>query len=439
MAAGTKRTTTPTPFWALLLLGTMLAMAAGCGGAEEGTAPDGAADAGADVASAGPRIGEPAWVVPSAGLPAEVTLGASNNNLDVARHQGRVFLAFRSSGNHFASPGTVLWVVSSEDETTWRYEGHFAMGTDLREPRFLAWKDRLWLYFGVLGKDPADFEPKGARAAEYLGREGGKPKWDGPKEVLDFGGGGFIPWRIRTLPDGRPVMIGYDGGENVYDTTGGKIRVHLLTTDDGWHWSALVPGKAIVKEGGGSEADFAFAADGSLVAVIRNEAGEVGPCHGEAQGVCFGSWICTAPADAWADWTCAHDPRKYDSPLVFAAAGKVWLIGRRSLKNEGLYDLGEAAASPKDVYTKYQLAWWSGPKRCAVWEVDGATRTVAFVLDLPSAGDTCFASALPIAGEDAAFTVYNYTSPVDDPAKLDIKWLEGQLGETWIYRIRLEL
>ncbi len=436
MAAETRRETTPALSWALVLLSATLALAVGCGEAGDGSAED----AGSDAGSTGPQIGAPTWVVPSAGLPSEVTLGASNNNLDVARHQGRVFLAFRSSGNHFASPGTVLWVVSSADETTWRYEGHFAMGTDLREPRFLAWNGRLWLYFGVLGKDPADFEPKGARAAEYLGLGAdGKPSWDGPKAVLDFGGGGFIPWRIRTLPDGRPVMIGYDGGENVYDTEGGKIRIHLLTSDDGWNWHALVPGKPIVREGGGSEADFAIDADGGLVAVVRNEAGELGACHGKPDGVCFGSWVCRAPASDWAAWTCAHDPRKYDSPLVFRAAGQTWLIGRRSLKNDGLFDLGEPAEAPKDTYTGYQLAWWSGAKRCALWRVDAQNLSVSWVLDLPSAGDTCFASVLPVPEQPDAFSVYNYTSPVEDPAKLDIKWLEGQLGETRIYRARLQL
>ena len=424
------------PFAQLLYL-----LLGGCGVGTDASA-DATGDISGDISgnSAGDGSNEPAisglsWVVPSAGLPAEVTLGGSNNNLDVAEHQGRVFLAFRTSENHFASPGTVLWVVSSDDQSTWRHEGHFAMGTDLREPRFLAWQGRLWLYFGVLGKDPADFEPQGARAAEYKG----VGQWDGPKKVLDLGNGGFIPWRIRVLADGRPVMIGYDGGENVYASGGGKIRVQLLTTSDGWTWTALVPGKPVVREGGGSEADFAIEDDGALVAVIRNEAGEIGDCHGSAEGVCFGAWVCRAEPGAWADWTCTHDPRKYDSPLMLRAGGQSWLIGRRSLGNEGLFDLGAPAKTIADVYTSYQLAWWSAGKRCALWRVDSKSGSVSFVLDLPSAGDTCFASALPVAGEARAFTVYNYTSPLDDRSRLDIKWLQGQLGQTRIYRARLDL
>ena len=30
-------------------------------------------------------------------------------------------------------------------------------------------------------------------------------------------------------------------------------------------------------------------------------------------------------------WTCAHDPKKYDSPLVFVQDDTVYLIGRRNL------------------------------------------------------------------------------------------------------------
>ena len=51
------------------------------------------------------------------------------------------------------------------------------------------------------------------------------------------------------------------------------------------------------------------------------------------------------------------------------------------------------------------------------------------VLDLASRGDPCFASVLPLDAD--AHAVYNYSSPVDGP---DLVWLQGQLGETRIYR-----
>ncbi len=368
------------------------------------------------------ELGGSRRIVPSVGLPAEVTLQASNNNLDVIRHEDRVWLALRTSKSHFAGSSTLLYVVSSTDEKNWRYEWQTSMGTDLREPRFFAWKGRLWLYYAVLGKNRLDFEPQGTMATERLA----DGSWTTPQAVLEPG---FIPWRMRLI-DGVPVMIGYTGGDEVYggsDTP--AIAIKLLTTDDGWTWKALVPGKPTTHIGGGSESDFAIRPDGSLVAVVRNEAGDSGG---------FGSKICTASAGKWADWTCSHDPRRYDSPLVVQVGDSTWLFGRRNVSDDGHFDLGEEGVH-SDLYKKYQLAYWTKPKRCALWKVDAVARKVDFVLDLPSKGDTCFVSAIDLPtrpGDAATLAVYNYTSPPDGP---DLTWFEGQTGSTEIHRVILHL
>ncbi len=74
---------------------------------------------------------------------------------------------------------------------------------------------------------------------------------------------------------------------------------------------------------------------------------------------------------------------------------------------------------------------WRTP---SLWEVHPDTLEVSFVLDLPSKGDTCFASALEVT--EGQYTVYNYTSPLGGP---DISWLEGQTANTLIYRIDLTI
>ncbi len=407
----TSRRSSARPRRGLLLAALALALAA-CG-------TDAADAAGPAVV---PALSEPVWLVPGVGLPAEVTLQNSNNNLDVARHQGRVFFAFRTSETHFAGPGTVLWVVSSADETTWRYEGHFAMGTDLREPRFLAWKGQLWLYYAVLGKDPAKFEPQGSKVARYLS----PGAWEGPRDAFDAT---FIPWRVHVVK-GKPLMVGYSGGGNIYDLGGAElIHVKLLTTTDGWTWTPWIAGTkggdGTVLMSGGSETDVAPLPDGRLVAVVRNEAGD---------DTGFGAKVCRAEAGDWGTWTCKPDPRKYDSPQLFQQGGKVWLIGRRSLANSGHFDLGTPADSHAETATQYQLKWWSSPKRCALWEVDPESLTVTHALDLPSKGDTCFPTALPLPGVPDTWRVYNYSSPLEGP---EINWLQGQLATTAIYRIDL--
>lgn len=359
-----------------------------------------------DSAEPLPILGEQIQVTPGDGMPAEAPSMASNNNLDVVRHDGRVFYAFRTAPDHFASAETWLHVVSSADQVDWDYETSFFMETDLREPRFLSWDGQLFLYFAVLGDDPNAFEPQGTMVSVYDGA------WSQPEWLFQDS---LIPWRTRVM-EGQPTLIGYTGGDDIYDPDGmPAIEVKWMTSPDGLTWTGDT-----VWTGGGSETDFAFREDGSVVAVVRNEAGD-------AEG--FGSLVCRGEASAPRDWTCAHDPKKYDSPLVFEQGGSVWLIGRRNVTETGDFDLQRDDLDHQAQFLSYSLDYWQNPKRCSLWRVDGDALSVEWVLDLPSRGDTCFASILEV--DDRTVEVYNYSN---DPEGPDLAWLEGQKGETNIYR-----
>ncbi len=383
----------------------------GCGDEAE-TRPD----AGSRRAEA-PAVGEPEVVVPSARMPAEVVSQDAHNNLDIVRHDGRLYFAFRTAPSHFASSLTTLYVVSTEDEVEWRFEGEWSLGTDLREPRFLSLNGRLWLYFAVLGDDPLAFEPGGSRVVEYHG----PGAWTEPVDAFTDD---FIPWRMRVR-DGVAYVTGYTGGGEVYTPGADPIRVHWLQSVDGETWEPVVPGRPVVLEGGGSETDLAFLPDGAVVAVTRNEGG--------SEDGSLGSRICRAEASSLGDWRCEDDPRKYDSPLVFYDDG-VWLVGRRNVTDDGHFDVAPDDLSPEQAWAYNQAAYWMTPKRCSLWKVDPHALTVELVLDLPSAGDTCFASEIDLGG--GRHLLYNYSSPFEPG---DISWLQGQNGETFIYRATLSL
>jgi len=355
-------------------------------------------------------------IVPSAGLPTEAAPDHSNNNLDVVRFEDRVYLAWRTAPNHFASAETRIHVVSSVDEETWRFERTFSAGTDLREPRFLVHSGALFLYVSRLGVSSTDFEPMGvfvsARAAD-----GTWPELEGVVGLPT----GFLAWRTR-VEGGVPYMIGYVGGEMIYDFLDDpRIEVRFLTTDDGLAFRPVDPARPSVYVGGGSEADFTLADDGSAYGVIRNEAGD-------ASG--FGSMVCHAPAADVLDWTCTHDPRKYDSPLVFAHDGEVYLVGRRNVSETGAYDIATDIADHSERGVVNQLDYWRRPKRCSLWRFVPGENRIAYLLDLPSRGDTCFAAVLPTAVPDE-LALYDYSSDVEG---LDVAWMEGQAGNTYIYR-----
>jgi len=282
-------------------------------------------------------------------------------------------------------------------------------------------------YYAVLGKDSTAFTPQGTKVMERLG----PGQWS---EAKPFYEKEFILWRGKTIDD-VSYVIGYTGGENIYefDDKPLTVSIHWLKTADGYTWEPVVPGKPIVQVGGGSETDFVFQPDGSLVSLVRDELGD-------ALG--WGSKICRAPADDLAAWDCVIDKRKYDSPLVFQHDGEIYVIGRRNLTATGNYDLEQRDLDPHQQTLKYLTEYSFQPKRCSLWHLDPATRKVSFILDLPSRGDTCFASVLPDGPN--AFVAYNYSSQLageDCPSYPseceDYSWLKGQGLPTMIYRVRL--
>jgi hypothetical protein len=363
-----------------------------------------------------PTQSEPIQVVPGDGLPEEAVSLESNNNLDVVIHDDRFFLAYRTGPSHFASPDVIMTIVSSTDQESWDFEASFTMETDLREPRFLSYDGRLFLYFALLGADLADFEPQGMVVTEY----NGPGDWSEAEPILEEG---MIPWRTKVI-DGVPYMIAYIGGENIYDFTGDPIEVYWLTTSDGRNWVPVVEDQPIVTSGGVSETAFVLLDDGTLIAVGRNEAGDENG---------FGSNICRAEADNLGEWNCLNDPNKYDSPLMFIQDGVVYLIGRRNVTEDGHFDLHREGLTQAEAAIQYLLAYSNQRKRCALWRVDPESLEVSFIDDLPSRGDTCFPGIVRTG--DNELWVYNYTSALDGP---DVRWIQGQNGHTLIYRLLLD-
>ena len=401
---------------------------AGLDAADAGTdATDGGIDAVFDAGPPPPPESEPGrhdvtivdtrLVVPGDGLPPEAPSMTSNNNLDVIRYEGRVYLAFRTAPDHFAGPETLMHVVSSDDELTWVHEATFDFDTDLREPRFLVLEGRLLFYFSILGTNRFRFEPMGVQMSE----RSPDGSWTDP---VDIGMTGYVVWRTRT-ERGTPYMSAYLGGEHIYLFDGLPLDVELRTTIDGVTWTPIAADPGYVYRGGGSEMDFTLDDAGNLLSIIRNEAGdETG----------WGSLVCRADAASIADWTCLHDPKKYDSPLMFWHDGEAYLVGRRNVTESGQYDLETPAATPMITTVRYQVEYSNAPKRCSVWRWVQDEDRIAYVTDLPSRGDTCFPARID-SPEPNQIILYNYSSDIDGP---DLAWNAGQEGETFIYRHVLE-
>lgn len=352
-----------------------------------------------------PVLGELRQVVPSRALPSETKpVLASNNNVDLVHHGGRLFMAWRTSETHFASANTRTHVVSSDDlGATWRHETSFFQGADQREPLLLSMKGRLWLLWFEAGVDRFSFEPK----RQWRSERRADGTWSEPET---WGLEQEISWSVEVR-GGVAWRTSYTGSHYVLGQPS-DLQLRFTRSFDGLAWEP-VSGDGIVYRGGVSEAAFEFAPDGRLWAVTRNE-------DGDATG--FGSHVCTAPPDALGAWDCGtkSDPERYDSPKLFRHGKALYLLARRDVG--GPFDLGRDELSFADQQLQYLAAYSGRPKRTALYRLDPEARRVLWLFDLPSAGDTAFPSVIRLGAH--RFLVANYTSPLD--GDLDRSWWNAQ-------------
>ncbi len=361
-------------------------------------------------------ISDARFVVPSQGLPETVRPQASNNNVSIARHEGRLFMAWRSAPTHFASTATQMFVVSSEDDGhTWRHEQTIAPGADVREPLLYVANHTLFLSFFEGGTDPLAFEPNQPWRSRYRGAG----DWTAPKV---WGADGEVPWDV-VAHDGQLFLSSYLGNHYEFGQPG-DVSLRLQQSPDGITWRPVGESEEVYR-GGASEAAFGFDPDGDLWAVLRNE-------DGDDTG--FGSLLCTAPAGDLGTWDCPEesDPERYDSPRIFRHEDDLYMVARRDIG--GPYD----QADPDDDFGAqqiYNLTQYSGrPKTTALYWIDRKARQVRHLIDLPGAGDNAFPSIVPEGPH--TFRIANYTSPLHDPSRT---WFEGQVSPegTQLYLLTL--
>ncbi len=358
----------------------------------------------------GLRIGEAHAVVPGPGLPPGLGLGAANNNLDWVRHGDRTYLAFRTAPRHWASDDAHMIVLSTsagaelEPGARWTLEARFDLpDRDLREPRFLSVGDRLLFYFFEADSQPGVFSPNAIRVTERLG----PADWGEAQPIFEPG---HVVWRTKWRR-GQGWMSVYDG-RAPYDETERLRSVRLLRSDDGLAWASVSGRDSPVAHAGASECAFEFDAEGNLVALVRVEP--------------RGALVCTAPADRLERWDCSPTPHRHDSPLLVRHGDRFFAFARRSLG--GPVERMPGWLSDDSRLLLDQLRFWWTRLRTSVYEILPDERRIVPLADLPSRGDTAFASAIPLG--DGRFAVANYSSPLEEA---DWPWAVGQNVETRIY------
>lgn len=349
-------------------------------------------------------------VVPGPGLPERVKCMDSNNNLDIVRFEGRLFLGFRTAPDHYAGRKTRLYIVSSTDEgRTWDYEAEVFMGSDMREPRFLALPGKLMFYFFQAGKNPLAFEPQAMFAMHRLSRG----SWTQPEKIYEPG---CIPWRAMEY-QGKVYFTVHCGGAMFASSAEGSTPgVHFLTTTDGYNLEPVNPARRVpVREGG--ETAYAFDDDGALYLTLRS--GGVAPES-------FGSAVCKATPADYSNWKCTPTKQSYASPFMFAQGGEIYLVARWNV--DGDYDKGWRWMWDPLEALGYEARNWLTPKRTALYKLNKQSMKMEMQFLFPSKGDTAFPGM--VKNPDGTWLLYNYSN---DPDGFDHVWMTGQRGKTNIY------
>jgi hypothetical protein len=346
-------------------------------------------------------------VVPGPAAPDGVGPMASNNNVDLAQFEGRAYMAYRTAPTHFASEETRLVVVSSSDRKAWDLELSFGLEkSDLREPRFLVFQGKLFLYFFRGGSNPLNFEPQSI----YVRERDATGAWGEARAIFRPG---YVVWRAKARGDVAYMSVYHGAG--LYTTGARPGEIRLLRSRDGITWEPISEAPQCIADGA-EEAEFEFDEAGNLVATIRLEV--------------QGAMVCRASKDDLAAWETHYTPDKYDSALMFRRGEDFYVVARRNVA--GAFHRGWDFL-PQPLQRAGYLARYSlTRKRTALYKVDLSANTLVPLLDFPSQGDTAFPALIPI--DARSYYLVNYSCPLEGS---DWPWLAGQLIRTNLYETTL--
>lgn len=291
--------------------------------------------------------------------------GNHNAFTDLCRFNGHVYLTFRSCPDgHMLFTSSRIVVLRSADGESWQPVFTFQVPTrDVRDPHFLIFAGKLFVYSGAWLVDPSDSHAMDMN--DHLGfcawSEDGVT-WHGP-QLLE-GTHGFYIWRAGAY-EGKAYLNGrrIRNYAAVPDRAAEDALTEswLLQSDDGFNW---LPAGLIQPEYG-DETAFLFKADGSALAVARS--GGRRPAQ-----------LCRA-RPPYREWTRVDLDRYIGGPLL-AKWGDRYLVGGRKLS---------AAGKPTTA-----LYWLVG---------DGLEE----IAELPSGGDTSYPGFIQLSARQGLLSYYS--------------------------------
>ena len=199
--------------------------------------------------------------------------GEHNAFTDLIRFNGRMYLTFRSCPDgHMVHPTSSIIVLTSDDGEDWQQVHRFSVPKrDTRDPHFLVFKDRLFIFTGTWYC--GETSPETYDMNQHLGY--GVSTADGEEwtELFQLEGTyGHYIWRAAAH-DSKAYLCGRR--KRAFAETSSRaerdpiVESALLESDDGHIWTF----RGLFQDNFGDETAFLFELDGSITAVARSGGG----------------------------------------------------------------------------------------------------------------------------------------------------------------------
>lgn len=325
--------------------------------------------------------------------------GMHNSNTDMISWNGETYIAYISSPYHFSSESSTLHIKHSDDlGRTWVEDSTFNPDqNDIRDPKFAVIGKRLFLY----ALDNNAFNPEPYQTV-YSYTENGKD-WSALEVVP--GVDGWLFWRPKTQ-DGKTFY------NSAYWYQHDKAV--LLKSTDGINWEIV---STINTGERNDETEIIFLPDGSLLATARLEYDE--SWADGALGDVRGATLITVSMPPYTEWheLVQSKVTRLDGPYLFTYHDRVYAVARYQP------DLG--GSGPLTAQGSCLAR-----KRTALFEV--REYGLAYITDLPSAGDTSYVGL--VMDGDYAYASY-YTSPIEH----DYAWIMGMFLPTSVRMAKIDL
>lgn len=324
---------------------------------------------------------------------------------DLARFEGRLYLAFRTAPSHFPSTKAHLQIYTSTNGKFWRAEHLIDHIHDVRDPHFLVFRGELYLF---LLSHTHGLRHHGPETISYMKKSAAG--WTEPAE-LPVKKSGF--WDIRVRDD-RIYMSVYSRGLEDGKRTSRRLR--FISSSDLTYWETVFE-SPITREKlgiyGTSEATFDFDEQGNIAGTIRS--------------LIYPNLNFSFSPARSDSWRVEVDRFKCDGPRLFSHSGSYYLAARRSL----FYRLrNEPFRFFNGLRSLVNIARYSfSRKRTALYRFNLRELRISHITDLPSHGDTGYSAVARLSAK--RYLLVYYSSDIS--SEKDFSWLRGQMGATRLY------